>query len=70
MKEYAVFAALCLAGCIGSQYAPKTLPHRPVTPLTNFGQGNNPGPKECPPGTIAYYLDGGTFLECMRGTSA
>jgi len=43
---------------------PRALPHRPVTPLTNWGQGRNPGPA-CPPGTVHMTAEG-LFLECMR----
>lgn len=42
------------------------LPHRPINELTNWGQGRNPGPNDCPPGTVRYELDDGLFLECMR----
>lgn len=42
------------------------LPHRPITQLTNWGQGRNPGSNDCPPGTVRFELDDGLFLECMR----
>lgn len=41
------------------------LPHRPINELTNWGQGRNPGPNECPPGTVAFYVED-LFLECYR----
>jgi len=68
---YAVFSFLLLAMLcwLASRHVPQPLPHRPVTPLTNWGQGSNPGAGECPEGTIAYFVEG-HFLECLRGTSA
>lgn len=59
---FLLIAALCI---IGSRHV-VTLPSRP--PTGNHGQGLNPGRNHCPPETITYYLDSGTFLECMRTT--
>ena len=49
--------------------SPRALPHRPVTELTNWGQGHVPESNHCPPGTIRFETDDGLFLECMRGTT-
>lgn len=45
------------------------LPHRPVTELTNWGQGHAPPNNHCPPGTVRFETDDGLFLECFRGTT-
>jgi hypothetical protein len=56
-------------GLIASQRA-HTLPHRPVTELTNWGQGHAPPDNHCPPGTVRIELDDiPVFLECYRGTN-
>lgn len=47
---------------------PRSLPHRPVNALTNWGQGRAPTPGQCPPGTVEIEIDG-LFLECLRGTN-
>jgi hypothetical protein len=56
-----------LAGCA------TTLPHRPLTELSSFGQGHNPGRDQCVTGQVSIYLelDDGQliFLECYRGTT-
>lgn len=43
------------------------LPHR--APTGNHGQGAMIDAGHCPSGSFPYYLDEGTFLTCMRGTS-
>lgn len=58
--SFALIAILCI---LASQH--QTLPHRPVDPLTNWGQGSNPGKDACPPGTIRIYSQD-FFLECYR----
>lgn len=68
MKTRLVVLALVLASCHKVPY----LPHRPITELSSFGQGHNPGRGECHAGQMPYYLelDDGTsiFLECVRST--
>lgn len=56
---------LFIGGGLLLQHCSRGLPHRP--PSLNWGQGHNPGRNKCEAGTIPYYLDDGTFLECMRG---
>ena len=67
--RYAILAcALFWIGIIGCVYQAThitPLPHRPVTVLTNFGQGNNPGKGDCPPSTIGITVEG-FFLACLR----
>lgn len=48
---------------------PHGLPHRPVTELTNWGQGHAPESNRCPRGTIRFETDDGLFLECYRSTN-
>lgn len=43
------------------------LPHRPITSLTNWGQGRAPTPGQCPMGTVEMDVEN-LFLECPRGT--
>lgn len=61
MFGFLVLAVLCFGS---SQCAPKTLPHRPVDSLTNWGQGQNPSKDNCPDGRIALYVEN-LFLECQ-----
>lgn len=48
---------------------PAYLPSRPVTELTNFGQGRNPSRWTCEDHGVALLdAETGLFIECMRGT--
>jgi hypothetical protein len=60
-----LLAALFLVGILMFGCT-RALPHRAVNELTNWGQGRVPADGHCPPGTVPYYLDDDTFLECMR----
>lgn len=51
-----------------STHMPKTLPHRAVNSLTNWGQGRQGSTNACPPGTVRFETDDGLFLECFRAT--
>jgi hypothetical protein len=60
-----LLTCLFLAACTTT-----TLPHRPVTELTDFGQGRNPGRGQCHEGQIPFFLEMDDnslmFIECMR----
>lgn len=56
-------AAAILVTCNGC--TPKSLPHRQLGELSAWGQGHNPGRDNCPPGTVAFYVED-LFLECYR----
>lgn len=72
MRRTATLVALayfCLAGYGSYRSLHPRLPHRPVTALTNWGQGHAPESNRCPSGTIRIETDEGLFLECFRGTN-
>jgi hypothetical protein len=56
---------LTIAHALG-YFAPRALPHRAVTDMTNWGQGRAPASNICPIGTIRFETDDGLFLECFR----
>lgn len=63
--KLAILTILLLTGC--SQH-PASLPHRPLTTWTNWGQGRAPEGNVCPAGTFRFETDEGLFLECYRGS--
>lgn len=62
-------AILTLAVAMAAFDRPRALPHRPITELTNWGQGRAPEANHCPPGTLRFESEDGLFIECFRGTN-